>query len=162
VRRHRRSTAIPPELDILAANIAEVPPIDPSYAPARQIVFTIEVAGAPVCLASTRLAWYGFMIDADKSHATGVTTPAFESLGVDAQIVARCDPASGTFTSAAGTVTVSPGLNGTGLVQISTTAALLPSVDFLWVAFAENGTEFTRLPHEPDVQSWTTTERSLF
>lgn len=153
------SPAVPPELDILSANVEEAPPIDSTAVVDREVLFTIEVAGQPACGPSTGLLLYGFLIDRDKNPATGIRTPAFEDLGLDARIDARCDPATGQFVSPVGTVTTSIKPSGGGtVIEIHTTVAQLPSIDFHWFAYAENATTFTRLPHEPDHSAWATSE----
>jgi hypothetical protein len=156
------SPAIPPELDILSASIAEVPPIDATAVADRQILLTVEVAGQPSCGPTTGLLIYGFLIDKDKNPATGVQPPAFTDIGVDARIDARCDPGTGQFVSPVGTVTTSIKPSGGTLIQILTTAGKLPSIDFHWFAFAENATTFTRLPHEPGHEVWATSEMTDF
>jgi hypothetical protein len=147
----------PPHLLILFANIAELPPIDSQDVANRQVVLRIQLAQTPSCTSRTN---YGFLIDADKSAATGATDPAFSNLGIDARISARCDPRTGSFVSSVGPVTITvDAVTGTALLEILTTVSRLPSVDFQWIAFAQEDTLFTRLPEDPNEPgAWATLE----
>jgi hypothetical protein len=141
----------PPHLVIIAATIEELPPIDVSDVANRQVVLRIDLAAAPRCAPGGDAAVYGFLIDADNDPATGAADAAFAKLGIDARISARCDPPTGTFLSPVGPVTIAVDLaTGSARLEISTIVARLPSLLFQWIAFAHEGTVFTRLPEDPD------------
>jgi hypothetical protein len=149
--------AIPAYLDVLVANVQELPPIDATNVSNREVLLRIQLAEPPGCRIAAN---YGFLIDADKNPATGTTDAAFLNLGIDARISARCDPRTGSFVSSVGsaTVTVNPA-DGTALLEILTTVSQLPSVDFQWIAFAQENTFFTRVPDDPDDPgAWSTLE----
>jgi hypothetical protein len=155
----------PAHLDILSAGIHEVPR-DYNFhqrddVPTRQVVLTLTLAGAPVCDGTTPFLVYGFLIDKDMDVATGVADPAFGDLGIDARICATCNPGDGSFTSPLGpvTVTTDPG-TGQTTIEILTTVAMLPSIEFDWIAFVQEGSVFYRLPALPDYQSWSIRERA--
>jgi hypothetical protein len=157
------SHQLPNHLDILSASIEELPPIDAANVADRKIVFRIDVADAPPCAPSTGFLAYGVLIDADKDPTTGATDPAFADLGVDARASAECDPATGVFVSDMGAVSVTTDIaTGATRIEILTTGKLLPSVDFQWIAFAQEGASFTRLPAEPNAGRWAIHERALF
>lgn len=158
----RAQQPVPAHLAILSANIIEQS-ADPTKVSERQLVLRLEVAAAPRCTSATAFLAYGLLIDADKDAATGLTGPAFEGLGVDARLSAQCDPVAGRLLSPLGPVNVTTD-QATGVVRIEirTTVDQLPSIDFLWVAFAQEGSTFSRLPKEPEVGAWTTFERSLY
>jgi hypothetical protein len=151
-----------PYLDIVAASVEEVPPIEWGRIAGRQVRLRIQAAGTPTCTSATASLEYGFLVDSDKSAVTGATNDAFADLGVDARVAARCDPRQGTFVSPIGTVTVSaPNAAGVTTIDLLTTAGRLPSVDFLWVAYAAEGGVLTRLPQAPGHNAWNTIERAL-
>ncbi len=149
---------IPAHLDILLATIEEQPPVDPSNVAARNVVLRMRLAGPVPSPCGPGFQAYGFLIDSDQNVTTGRPGPAFADLGVDARISASCNPVTGKFVSPLGPVTV----NTAGTVlEIQTTVGILPSVDFDWIAFAQDGTRFTRLP-DPGHARWTTFERVLY
>ena len=143
----------PAHLDIRSAVIVELPPIDSSDVANRRVVLRIEVTGSPTCGAGVGFLAYGFLIDADKNASTGLRGAALENLGVDAEVSARCDPATGHFHSPVGTVVLGHGSAGT-LIEIATTVQFLPSIDFRWIAFAQESSRFFRLPREPGHGAW--------
>jgi hypothetical protein len=116
----------------------------------RKIRFVIEVAGPVDCAATP--ANYGFLIDGDKSTATGVTDAAFSELGVDARATVSCDPGTGLPASSIGPVTIKAVPAGTR-ITIETTAGMLPSADFNWIAYSQEGTRFFRL-QDPGSSHW--------
>lgn len=151
---------VPPHLDILSATIEELPPIDPANVPGRGVVLRLEVSGTPVCGPGTGYLAYGIVIDTDSDPATGVSLPAFEGLGVEARVTATCDPVAGAFFSSVGSVSVLPG-PGTTLIEIRSTVSLLPALGFRWIASAQEGSTFSRLPQAPDYSFWTTHEKGV-
>ncbi len=151
----------PSHIEIVYAQIAEVGLTDPTRIVGRPVTIRIELAASPVCdMTSTGLA-YGILVDADKNVRTGFRHDATGGLGIDARISATCDPTTGTFTSAVGDVTASTQPDGTGVVEIMTTADNLPSVDFNWVAYAAEGGQFFRLPGGEDHATWAVFEVTL-
>jgi len=152
---------VPPHLDIASATVEELPPIDRENVPGRTAVVRLVVSGAPVCNAATGFLVYGVLVDADSNPATGVTDPAFDGLGVEARVTATCDPAAGVFVSPIGTVTLTLGV-GIATIEIRTTVEKLPSLDFRWIAFAQENAMFSRLPQAPGFGHWTTTEKGVF
>ena len=150
---------VPAHLDILSATIEEVPPLDPKDVLNRAIVLRLEVAGVSRCGGGVQPLVYGFLIDTDKDTASGVADEFTDPLGVDARISAECDPDTSRFVSPLGPVTVAID-SGTGIttVEIRTTVGLLPSVDFSWIAYAEEGTLLTRLPVQGSNGAWATIE----
>jgi hypothetical protein len=152
----------PPWLDILKAEVREVPPSHPIDVGSRTVAIDLTLAGSPVCTGSSPFVAYGILIDADLDPDTGLTDPAFDPLGLDARVSAECDQASGLFVSEAGTVSVSPpGPGGEVLFTITTDVASLPSVEFHWIAFAMEDASFTRLPASPDPGGWGIQERMI-
>jgi hypothetical protein len=152
---------VPPHLDIASATVQELPPIDRDNVPGRGVALRLAVSAVPVCNAGTGFLAYGFLIDADSNPATGVSMPPFDILGVEARVTAVCDPASGLFVSPIGTVAVIPG-PGAATIEIRTTVDRLPSLGFRWVAFAQDGMVFSRLPQAPEYVFWTTHEKGVF
>jgi len=149
----------PSDLDILSASIEELPPFVTTNVPDRIVVFRIRLQSAPICTASNP-ASYGFLIDSDNNAATGSTT-VLPGLGADARITAECDPASGLFKSRVGLVTITTDPStGIAEVDITTTVKKLPSLSFVWVAYAVKGTRFVWLPAAPDYGGWQTMELS--
>lgn len=150
---------VPPHLEIRSAVIEELPPSDPADVASRSVALRIGLAGLPPCNATTSPT-YGFLIDADKDGNTG---SSLAGLGVDARVSAECDPATGEFVSPDRTVSVTTDpASGTATVDIRTTVGLFPSVDFWWVAYAQQGTRLFRLPEDPGHGGWATGEISLF
>jgi hypothetical protein len=162
-RASATSLQIPAHLDILTASIEEIPPIDAANVAARPILFRIDVADAPPCISTTGILAYGVLIDADRNPTTGVTDPAFADLGVDARAAVECDPALGVFVSALGAVSVTTDVaTGVTRIELLTSGRQLPSTDFQWIAFAQEGPTFIRLPAEPNAGRWAIHERALF
>lgn len=159
IPRDAWGAAVPPYLDIRVASLSEVPPFDAGDIGGRTVLIQIEMQAPPPCDAGTPGLAYGLLIDADRDAATGVP---FAPLGIDARITAECDPASGAFVSALGAVTLTtdPG-TGVTLLEILTTVNLLPSVDFHWLAYAQDGTILARLPDAPDFAGWAPLEIAL-
>ncbi|MCU0225359.1 MAG: hypothetical protein MUF27_15115 [Acidobacteria bacterium] len=152
---------VPSHLDILSAAIEELPPIDPASVPGRSVTLRLEVNGTPVCGPGTGFLAYGVLIDTDSDPATGVSLPAFAGLGVEARVSATCDPAASVFVSPVGAVSLAPGSAGTTAITIRTTVAQLPALDFRWIAFAQEGSTFSRLPQAPAYSAWTTHEKGV-
>lgn len=152
---------VAPHLDILSCGIEELPPIDRENVPGRVVVLRLEINGTPVCGPTTGHLAYGFLIDADSNLGTGHPLPPFDPLGVEARITAICDPASGTFTSRVGVVSVIPG-PGSTTIEIRTTVQNLPSLVFRWVAFAQEDMILSRLPQAPDYGHWLVHEKGVY
>jgi hypothetical protein len=125
-------------------------------------VLRITLASTPVCTAATGFLVYGFLIDADRDASTGLTGAPFADLGADARVSARCDPATGAFSSGVGPVTVTTDpASGDGILEIVTTVGNLPSISFDWIAFAQEGSRFVRLPEEPRHGTWAILELKI-
>lgn len=153
---------MPRHLDILAAAIVEVPPIDPRRAGSRVIHLSITLAGPLPCAGRTGTLAYGFLVDADENPATGATNPTFADLGVDARLSVRCDPRSGRFLSPLGPVSrFFNRATGATKLRIPTTLANLPSVRFRWIAYAQDGATLTRLPAAPGSGAFLTADLVL-
>lgn len=153
----------PPHLDILSARIREVPPIDPTDILGRTVVIELTLAGSPTCTGSSPFTVYGVLIDSDLDPNTGITNPAFDPLGVDARLTAKCDQATSAFISEAGPVIVSPpGPGGESLLTITTTVAAMPAIEFEWIAIAVETADLTRLPEAPDPALWAIHERRVW
>jgi hypothetical protein len=157
----------PAYLDILSATIEEVPAEwpggDPGDVVNREVRLIIEVDAAPSCTSGSPFLTFGFLVDADRDSTTGTTDPAFGDLGIDARLCADCDPATEAFVSPLGpvTVTTDPG-SGATTIEVITTVGQLPSVDFDWIAIAQEQSTLVRLPALPETGHWTTLERSLY
>lgn len=156
------SNSLPPYIDIVSANIVEEPPVELGNPVGRTVVLQIGLAGPPSC-GSTSSPTYGFLVDSDDSNLTGLSGIPFEPLGVDARLSASCDPATGLFSSPLGVVTTGTNqTTGSFFVDINSTEGKLPSLDFHWIAFAQDGTLFSRLPAEGNYSSFETIEEALF
>jgi len=148
-------------LDIRSASIAEVSDYDPILILEREVAIRIEVVKAPNCTAARGSLAYGILVDSDKSLKTRARGKELKGLGVDSRIIAMCDPATRTFLSPVGTVAVTEGEEGTSFIEILTTVAMLPSVDFRWIAYAAEDGEFVRLPDKKDHLTWTISELAV-
>lgn len=149
--------ATPAHLRIVSAEVEEVRPMNRNIA-RRQVRLRIGTAAAPVCPGPA--TEYGFLIDADKSLATGITEPSFDRLGIDARVVMRCDEKSGRFVSPIGRVTARMGADAPGL-DLVTTVGQLPSVDFFWVPYGALGNQLSLLAEAPRFSRWAIIERSI-
>ncbi len=138
---------------ILSASVAEVAPVS-STVVGRRVRFSIELDELPECAPSVPRPEFGFLVDADRDAATGLTDPVFGSLGVDAQIVVVCVPAEGGYVSNVGDVTVRVLGGGTVSVDIEMTAEQLPSVDFFFAVFVRHANHLQRMPEAPHVEAW--------
>jgi hypothetical protein len=158
----RAAGPAPGHLDIREAVLIEQEPMDPADVAARGVVMRIAVVEAPSCTAGTGFLSYGLLIDSDRNPVTGAAPDEFKPLGIDARISLECDPGSGTFTSPLGTVSVSadPG-TGFTLLELSTTVGQLPSVNFFYLAYAQEDATLTRLPEPSDFGAWKTIEQFL-
>lgn len=140
---------------ILAASISEQPPIN-YQVEGRKVILSIELTKLPDCTKDNSQWQYGFLIDADRDSTTGIKDATFSDLGIDAKILISCNSDLGEFVSNIGSVSIQPNINGT-TISIETTVDSLPSVNFFFIAFAHNGTEFYRLP-ESSAASWAINE----
>lgn len=152
---------VPPHLDIVSATIEENPPIVRQNVPGRGVTLRLSVAGPISCTPASGFLVYGFLIDTDSDPATGLSLPAFDVLGVEARVTATCDPPTGTFVCPLGPVTVTPGPGFTTL-EIRTTVAAMPALSCRWIAFAQQGAVFSRLPQAPEFSHWGTHEKEVF
>jgi hypothetical protein len=156
------STAvIPAYRDIISANIIEENPENP-VVKNRPVRLAVELAAQPPCTGANTDLSYGFLVDKDQNAGTGSSLAVFSPLGVDAILVALCNPTTNLYSSTLGAVTVAQVVSSTTwLLEIHTTADSLPAVDFYWIAFSREGASFNRLPQPPDFSRWTTFERGL-
>jgi|GEM_PF-1931937 len=145
-----------PPLTIHSAAIGELPPVDLKVK-GRKIGFSIELSKLPVCNKRSKLWQFGFLIDADRDSATGLTDTAYSDLGVDAGIVVKCNPDSGNYVSNIGQVTIRKAMNKI-TINIETVAEALPSVHFYYLAFAHDTKTFIRLPASPHSSAWAINE----
>lgn len=164
-----RATGHPPYLDIRSAGVADQPPGDPQNVSGRPVFISITVGAAPGCAATPpgNTLDYGLLIDADRStntQAPGLPHPSFNDLGVDTRISATCNTGTDLFEGSipGSTVTVTTNVDGTATIKISTTVGQLPSIDFNWVAYAQEQTAFVRLPSKPGHGSWRVHELALW
>ena len=97
-----RGATAPPLL--IAARITEVPPFDADRIVDRRITFSVILDRAPVCDAGRAPASFAFLIDADRSTATGAVRDDSGELGVDWEIPIWCDVTAGRFASGFGDV----------------------------------------------------------
>jgi len=148
--------AVAPDLVIRSATIIEQPPLDPTDVPGRHVSLKLVLSGAPNCATSANT--YGFLVDADNDQTTGAHLVAVPELGVEAKLVAACDIGSHALFSPLGSVSLRRNRRtGIATILISTTVGQLPSIKFSWVAFADDGTTFTRLPAS-GAGAWEVTE----
>jgi hypothetical protein len=155
----RRQAAVqPPVLGIVGAAIEYLPPYRADIAQ-RRVRFRIQTAAPPRCGGGAGRSEYGFLIDADRSRATGVTDADFDELGIDARIVMRCDEPSGRFRSPLGPVTLQS--TGGAALELVTTVGQLPSVDFLWVPYGATADQLVLFPTEPRHGRWAILERVM-
>ena len=145
-----------PYLTILSANIAEESFAEEKPMLERLATLTITVAGRPVCGRDGAALSYAFLVDADRSKATGAVTRAFGELGIDAKLEIRCDATTGRLSSTLGEVAVQPagGSPQAHTIQLTTRVGRLPSVNFYWVAMAREGRRFDRLPAAGRSGAW--------
>ena len=141
---------------IQSASIGELPPVDLKVE-GRKIEFSITLSKLPECNTQTKLWQFGFLIDADRNSATGLTDAAYADLGVDAGVVVKCNPATGDYVSNVGQVTIDKAAHNT-TIRIKTLAEALPSVHFYYLAFAHDTKTFIRLPAAPHSSAWAINE----
>jgi len=128
----------------------------------REVILQMELAGEPTCTTATSWLGYCFLIDSDKNGTTGTIHTAYGSLGIDARICVEYDVSTCAFTSTLGTATVTTDPEtGVATLEITTTVDQLPSIDFYWIAAAQQDSAFVRLPAVDDYGAWTTLERSM-
>lgn len=142
-----------PYLTMLSAEIEELTP--PGRG--RQVVFRIRVSQPAPCDASRAGVSYAFLIDTDRSEATGARTEGFPELGIDRTLTIRCDPTAGRFTSSAGPVTTGRPFSAadTGWeLGVSIPFDRVPSREFSWIAVARDGTRYDRLPEAGQAGFW--------
>ena len=89
---------------LLAARITEVPPFDADRIVDRRITFSVILDRAPVCDAGRAPSSFAFLIDADRSTATGAVRDDSSELGIDAEVSIWCDVTAGRFDSGLGDV----------------------------------------------------------
>ena len=143
---------------IAAANVEDVAPFGRDIS-RREVRFILRLGSAPACSAGS-VGEYGFLIDADKNPRTGVAVPGLEQLGIDARVVMRCDERSRRFVSPIGHVTAVPAAPSPGL-DLVTTVARLPSVEFYWAPYVAIGNELTLMGGSRRYSTWAIPERSI-
>ena len=143
---------------IAAANVEDVAPFGRDIG-RREVRFVLRLALAPACAAGSG-GEYGFLIDADKNPRTGVAVPGLEQLGIDARVVMRCEERSRRFVSPIGRVTAVREARSPGL-DLVTTVAQLPSVEFYWAPYAAIGNELTLMGGPRRYSTWAIPERSI-
>lgn len=144
-----------PHLRLKAAQIIELFDGAP-----RRVAFRIELEAPPVC--DRAAPTYSFLIDADRMRSTGGLTRSFPELGIDAQIMIRCDVTAKRFVSTAGAVVVTAASGASpSRLEVVTQLDALPSQAFYWIAVAREGSRFVRLPEAGRVEGWRTLESWL-
>lgn len=150
-------------LALIAAGIEEVG-VEIGRVPDRAVRLWIEVDELPACPSAGQDVRYGFLIDADRERATGLAPPALD-IGVDARITAVCR--NGEWRSPVGEVDVARAAAGPDRIEIRTTVDRLPSIEFLWIAYARMGNRVVGLPAprpagdgQPGHSAWAILERS--
>ena len=148
-------------VSLLAARITEVPPFDADRIVDRRITFSVILDRAPVCDAGRAPASFAFLIDADRSTATGAVRDDSVELGVDWEIPIWCDVTAGRFSSELGDVEVGPSSDGDHdyVLSVTTRAGRLPSLEFDWIATARDDGRLTRVPAAGGAASWRVLER---
>jgi len=154
----RGTTALP---FLLAARITEVPPFDADRIVDRRITLSVILDRAPVCGAGRAASSFAFLIDADRSTATGAVRDDTGELGVDAEVSIWCDVTAGRFASGLGDVEVraSPDGDHEYLLSVTTRAGRLPSLEFDWIATARHDGRLSRVPAAGGAASWRVLER---
>lgn len=152
-----------PPLDLVEVSIAEGRVDATSPMRNRPVTFTFVLSAPPVCDASTDGVKYAVFVDADMQEATGTRLPDVPGLGVERQVVARCDGASGRYVSRSGDVSVTgaPGAGGRVELRIGMRLSQLPSTEFTWVGMVRHGDRFRLAPDGPPAH-WGITERLLW
>ena len=155
------SSHIQPHLSIISADIVELE-YNPDDVKNRPVEFYLIVQGSPQCSPKTGILNYGFLIDSDKNNQTGISYQALNDLGVDAHISLSCDPSTGLFTSPLGQVTIEDTTNGETKISILTEVGLLPSIDFNWIAYAQEDSLFIRVPENGTHGYWSIIENLMW
>ncbi len=123
-------------------------------APGSRVAFSLEFDGPASCGAAANPA-YLFLIDSDRSMATGGRTQAVPELGIDWKVEIRCDPATGRFVSPLGAVEVRAATaDSPRIIEVITPAGVLPTERFHWVVVALDGSRFVRLPEAGKFEAW--------
>ena len=146
---------------LLGARITEMPPFNADRVAERRITFSLVLDSAPVCQADRTPSSFAFLIDADRSTATGTVRDGTRELGVDAEIPIRCDVASGRFFSPIGDVDVrqSPDADREFVLSVTTRVGRLPSLEFDWIAIASDEGRVSRIPGDGRAGVWRVLER---
>jgi hypothetical protein len=119
-----------------------------------RVAFSVEFDASPSCGPDANPS-YLFLIDSDRSVATGGRTQAVPELGVEFKVEIRCDAASRRFVSSLGAVDVRAGAGDSPtILEVIAPANVLPSERFHWVALAHNGSRFVRLPDAGRFAAW--------
>lgn len=143
---------VPAQYQIVGSLIEELRPLETNLS-RRQVLLHLQLAAAPVCSANEE---YGFLIDSDKNGKTGFNDEALAPLGIDARVVMRCDRTTGRFTSPQGRVTQIG-----ARLELLTTVARLPSVDFFWAPYAMRDGIVSLVGDRRRYGRWAIFERSL-
>ena len=122
--------------------------------PASRLALSLELDAPASCGADANLA-YLFLIDSDRSTATGGSTRAVPELGIDWKAEIRCDPATGRFVSELGAVDVRQATaDSPTIIAVITPGGTLPTERFHWVAVARDRSRFVRLPEAGRFEAW--------
>jgi len=150
--------SVPPHLYIVESEFSTISATD-GVVGDREVRLSITVLGPPPCDAANAGVAYGMLVDSDANADTGLP---IDSLGIDARLSVECDGAPGTFSSTIGAVAIATE-EATGLttIELSTTIEQLPSVDFLWVAYATDGALLVNAPEGEAAPRWSTIERAI-
>lgn len=140
-------------LNLQAATIEELVPFTGNVSD-RSVRLTLKLAGAPNCSSQASSLRYGFLFDSDLDEGTGQQSEAFAGLGVDTQIVASCNTATGSFESTSGTVSLITSEDGSAELRIDATLKDLPALQLRYVAYAFENNQFVRLPAAPNAAAW--------
>lgn len=141
------SQSPPPYLAMLSAEIEQEAATGAKMATSR-VFFRLRFAARPPCGTGQPPPSYAFLIDDDRSRATGATTTAFREVGIDTQLEILCDEATGRFVSALDEVTLrtSSDAGGGSVLELAAPRRAFATADLHWIAIAREGRRYTRLP----------------
>ena len=155
-------TPVPAYLRLLRAEIVERGPFSQARMAERGVVFRIITAGAAECSAARAGVTYTFLIDAWPWITADRRLDLAPELRAQAKVEFSCDAANRAWRSSVpGRVTVTRTAAGENALELATTLAELPSVDFRWIALASEGDVFVRAPGPGRTARWRIQERIL-
>jgi hypothetical protein len=151
----------PPYLRLIRAEIAEGPPYDHARLAERRVTFRIALAARPPCEPGRAAARFAFVISAFPWLSGSQRLDAVPEMPAHAKIEFACDPVSREWRSgpAPGRVTVRQAGAET-ILELATSLAELPAVEFHWVALATEGEIYMRAPGRGRVALWRIRERT--